>query len=112
MKAEKFVITIFRTSDPDGREGTYQTYELPHQEGTVLQVLEQIYKSHDPTLAFRCGCGGSGPARCGACAIEVDGVPVLACAKPAEKEMELRPHHKFKVLRDLVVDFETNRGKR
>jgi len=109
-QAEMAIVKVFR-SDRDKKEG-YATYEVPCQGATVLQVLEQIYEHQDPTLAFRYGCGGSGPARCGACAMEVNDIPVLACGKQAEKEMVIKPHRKFKCLKDLVVDFETESGKK
>ena len=108
-QAEKTIVRVFR-SDRD-KEEQYATYEVPCQGATVLQVLEQIYEHQDPTLAFRYGCGGSGPARCGACAMEVNDIPVLACGKQAEKEMVLKPHRKFKCLKDLVVDFEAESGE-
>ena len=78
----------------------------------VLQILEHIFEKDDPSLAFRFGCCGSGPARCGACALEVNDTPALACQKQAEKEMVLKPHRRFRVIKDLVVDFETERDEK
>jgi succinate dehydrogenase/fumarate reductase-like Fe-S protein len=108
---EKAVVKVLRSRRKDGERDPYQSYEIPHGEKTVLQVLEEIYETQDPTLAFRYGCGGSGPARCGACVMEVNGLPVLACRKQAEKAMVLNPHHKFKVIKDLVIDFERGGNK-
>ena len=43
--------------------------------------------------------------------MEVNDVPVLACQKLAEKDMVIKPHHKFRVIKDLIVDFE-EKGER
>ncbi len=108
---EKGLVSIFRL-DPDKDKGPkYKDYEVPVQGLTVLQVLEYIYEHHDRTLAFRYGCDGSGPARCGACVVEVNEVPVLACRQEAKENMIVNPHRKFKVIKDLVVDFEQEGDK-
>ena len=36
----------------------------------------------------------------------VNGTPVFACRKSAEKVMIIEPHPKFEILKDLVVDFD------
>jgi|SaaInlStandDraft_3_1057020.scaffolds.fasta_scaffold278539_1 succinate dehydrogenase/fumarate reductase-like Fe-S protein len=108
-QADKTIVKVQRT-DPHMKV-QYATYEVSCEGATVLQVLEQIYENQDPTLAFRSGCGGSGPARCGACVMEVNDIPVLACGKQAEKEMVIKSHRKFECLKDLVVDFEAESGK-
>jgi succinate dehydrogenase/fumarate reductase-like Fe-S protein len=33
-------------------------------------------------------------------------VPVFSCHEPATEKMVIKPHPKFTVIRDLVVDFE------
>jgi len=38
--------------------------------------------------------------------MSVNGNPALACNKLAEKEMKIEPHPKFKVIKDLIVEFE------
>ena len=112
---EKAVVrTSVRISrfDPDNDNmPEYSEYQAPYEGLTVLQVLEYIYEKYDPTLAFRYGCDGSGPARCGACVVEVYDVPVLACRQQAYENMVVNPHRKFKVIKDLVVDFESEGEK-
>lgn len=112
---DRATVKIFRFDPEKETTSQYKTYTVPvpYQGWTVLQVLHHIYENQDPTLAFRYGCNGNGPARCGGCALEVNGVPALSCQRLAEKEMVIRPHSKFKVIKDLVVDFEEEkRGKR
>lgn len=92
--------------DPEmDKEQRYETFEVPYEGRTVLNVLEAIYRGFDQGLAFRCGCEGKHDSRCGACAIQVNGLPALACRKICEKEMVIEPHAKFEVIKDLVVDF-------
>ena len=108
---EKATVRVFRFDPTEDVEPRYEIYKVPYRGLTVLQVLKYIYENQDPTLAFRYGCDGVGPARCGGCILEVNDVPVLACQKLAEKDMVIKPHHKFRVIKDLIVDFE-EKGER
>lgn len=68
---------------------------------SVLDVLEQLRAEQDPTLAFS-GCCHAG--KCGLCALELDGRPVLACLAPARERMHLAPLRGFPVETDLRLD--------
>jgi succinate dehydrogenase/fumarate reductase-like Fe-S protein len=104
-------VKVLRFDPSKNEKPKYRTYSsVPYAGLTILQVLKHIYENEDPTVSFRAGCDGVGPARCGACAMEVNGVPVLACQMLATQEMVIAPHRKFMVIKDLVVDFETERG--
>jgi succinate dehydrogenase/fumarate reductase-like Fe-S protein len=83
----------------------YETFHVPYEGQTVLNVLEAVYRDFDRELAFRYGCEGKHDSRCGACAVDVNGVSALACRKISEKEMVIEPHAKFEILKDLVVNF-------
>ena len=107
---EKANVKIFMFDPSKDKEPKYKTYEVEWKGLTVLQVLKHIYENQDAEIAFRCGCDGVGPARCGGCVIEVNGAPVLACQMLATKEMVIKPHRKFTIIKDLVVDFERERG--
>jgi NAD-dependent dihydropyrimidine dehydrogenase PreA subunit len=102
-------VRVFRFDPSVDKEFRYDTYETYYKGLTVLQVLKHIYENVDPTLSFRYGCGGPNEVRCGACAVLVNGIPVLSCQKKAEKEMAIEPHPKFVVIKDLVVDFRHKR---
>jgi len=70
----------------------------------VLDVLSDIQRWHDPTLAFRWSCR---IAMCGTCTVRIDGRPVLACQTPVEPERKtlmIEPLGGFPVVRDLIVD--------
>lgn len=43
---------------------------------TVMALLDEIKRVHDPDLAFRCGCRSG---ICGICAVKVNGTSFLAC---------------------------------
>ena len=84
-----------------------QTWEI--EEGqTLLEALQSLKTTKDPTLTFRSGCRSG---VCGSCAVRVNGREVLACAyKPKEGDL-IEPIRFAAVLKDLVVDqtpaFET-----
>jgi len=75
-------------------------YEIP--EGlTLLQSLQHIKATIDPTLSFKAGCRSG---ICGVCAMRVNDREELACSyKPKDGDVvsALQYHE---VLRDLVVD--------
>lgn len=102
---ENASVKIFRFDPAHDKEPRYEVFEMPCEGASVLSVLRTIYHEYDSSLAFRWGCEGAGDCRCGACAILMNNKPVLACRKPAEKNMTLEPHPKFELIRDLVVDF-------
>jgi succinate dehydrogenase / fumarate reductase iron-sulfur subunit/fumarate reductase iron-sulfur subunit len=71
---------------------------------TVLDLLREIQRGHDASLAFRYSCR---VAMCGTCGVRVNGRSTLACRAvlPATAdEVEVAPLAGLPVLRDLVVD--------
>lgn len=71
---------------------------------TVLDLLREIQRSHDPTLGFRYSCR---VAMCGTCAVRVDGRSTLACravVAPDVERVEIGPLAGLPVVRDLIVD--------
>ena len=95
---------IFKFDPETDEEPRFETFSVP-LEGTVLDALRYIYENHDPSLSFRIGCAGGGYQRCGACAVLVNGRSALSCKKLVEEGMTVEPHAKFKVIRDLAIDF-------
>lgn len=82
----------------------YITYrEIPYEDRSVLDVLRYIYENIDQTLSFRCLCT---KGFCGGCAVIINGVPSLACRRLAEEEMTIEPHHKFEIIKDLVIKYD------
>ena len=102
------VVRISRFDPTVDKEARFETFDgILYEDHSVLEVIEAIYEERDPTLAFRQGCNNG---TCTGCAIVVNGEPVLACQKLAEKEMVIEPHPKFRIIKDLVVDFNEIRG--
>lgn len=98
----------------NGTEKRVQTYRIPfHPEWTLLQCLITVQRELDPTLNFTASCRS---AVCGACAVQVNGFPFLACDNTAgallehfslseEEGLHLEPLHGMPVISDLVVDW-------
>jgi succinate dehydrogenase / fumarate reductase iron-sulfur subunit len=75
----------------------------------MLHAIEHVKNEKDATLAYRWNCGAG---RCGSCAAEVNGKPVLLCkyeVRPEIKEYTVQPMKVFPVVKDLVVDLTAMR---
>jgi succinate dehydrogenase / fumarate reductase, iron-sulfur subunit len=105
----KLTLAIHRSVD--GKEWI-QNYEIEIKKGmTILEGLHEIKANQDASLSFTCSCRSS---ICGACAVRVNKNAELACeallvdlAKRYQTEkLELEPLANFKVLRDLIVDWQ------
>lgn len=79
-----------------------QTFDVDAAEGaTLLEILQQIKTTLDPTLTFSSGCRSG---VCGSCALRVNGQEKLACTyKPSEGD-RIEPLRYLPVIKDLVVD--------
>lgn len=89
--------------NPETKEASVQTYEvefIPSQ--TVLQTLNIIRDTLDDSLSFRSSCQG---AKCGSCAVALNGKPVLACNTMIDgRDITIGPLPNFPVINDLIVD--------
>jgi len=93
----------------------FESYEIDCEQGMrLIDAFEFIRKELDGSLSFRWNCGAG---RCGSCAVEVNGVPKLACKyklNEAEKsnenkEITITPMKTFPIVKDLVVDLSSMR---
>lgn len=101
-------VKVFRFDPVVDKEPRYDTFEgIPYEDCSVLEVIQTIYEKRDPSLAFRQGCLNG---TCVSCAVVVNGRAMLACQKLAEKEMVIEPHPKYKIIKDLVVDFNEEKS--
>ncbi|RPF53945.1 2Fe-2S iron-sulfur cluster-binding protein [Aquisalibacillus elongatus] len=83
---------------------TTSQYEIDWQDDmTVLNVLENIYRYHDPSIAFRFSCR---TGLCTTCMMMINGKPDLSCQKKAEPSddgfLTLSPLPKGRTIRDLI----------
>jgi succinate dehydrogenase iron-sulfur subunit len=88
--------------------GHFQSFAVPrrsHQ--TVLDVVTEIQREHDPTLSYRFACR---VGMCGSCAMVVNGRPRWTCRTRVSEVVEaggalrLEPLRNFAVVKDLAVE--------
>jgi succinate dehydrogenase / fumarate reductase iron-sulfur subunit len=102
---------VYKVQRFDGKESYLQEYRIAYEANkTVLWGLIAIKEKADPSLSFVAACRC---AVCGACAVRVNGQAVLACEAPLDEmlrrfgdELFIQPINNFKVIRDLVVDWQ------
>jgi succinate dehydrogenase/fumarate reductase iron-sulfur protein len=99
--ATRTLEVLVRRSDPGAR----REFRVPADDPvTVLDLLREIQRSQDSSLAFRYSCR---VAMCGTCGVRVDGRSTLACRAvipPGVEELEVAPLAGLPVVRDLIVD--------
>lgn len=99
---QTFQVTVDRYN-PETGQADVQSYEvvfLPSQ--TVLQTLNFIRDHIDDSLSFRSSCQG---AKCGSCAVALNGKPVLACNTTVDgRDIRIGALPNFPVINDLIVD--------
>ena len=100
--AEKIIARVFRYNPSVDKEPRYERYEIPWREWiTVLEVLRYIHENIEP-ISFDWGCR---IARCGACGVQVNQQPILACVTFVQPgEITIEPLKNLPVVKDLIVD--------
>ncbi len=94
--------------DPSTDSGSrFLTYEIPSAEPLSVMVLMRKIHEMDPTFACRTSMCFKGA--CGGCLVRVDGRRLLGCSTLIEPgaTITLEPHDGFRLIRDVVVDFES-----
>jgi fumarate reductase iron-sulfur subunit len=88
--------------------GRFQTFHVARSANqTVLDVVTNIQREQDATLAYRFACR---VGMCGSCAMTVNGRPRWTCrtrvaaALGSATTLRLEPLRNFTVVRDLAVD--------
>src|SRR5690242_13496880 len=88
--------------------GGFQPFDVkrrPNQ--TVLDVVTEIQRDHDPTLSYRFACR---VGMCGSCAMVVNGRPRWTCrtrvseAAGGDGALRLEPLRNFTIIKDLAVE--------
>lgn len=112
MENKKVNLKIYRFNPEKNEKPYYETYVVPLYKGmTLLDALFYIKENIDSSLSFRAYCRA---AICGSCSILVNGHPKLACKTQVKIMLELfetdtlklDPLPSYKVIRDLVVDYD------
>lgn len=100
----KGLAKILRFNPGTDREPYFQDFEYEFSPRiTVLDVLNSIRETMDPSLQYSYCCRNG---HCGLCGVIANGREVLACRQAAEPVMEIRPLAGCRVLKDLVIDRE------
>ena len=111
-KPEQSIILNVHRSDPaTGEAGRYQEYNIASSEPLSVMMLLAMAHEIDPGLACRTSTCFKG--KCGSCLVRVNGKDVLGCVtliNPGES-ITVEPCSKFKVIRDVAVDFERAGGE-
>ncbi|MDA7817944.1 2Fe-2S iron-sulfur cluster-binding protein [Sulfurimonas sp.] len=81
----------------------FTEYEVDLENVTLLEVLNEIKTTQDPTLSFSSGCRSS---VCGSCSVRVNEREVLACSYHPKDGDVIEPLRNSPILRDLVVDMD------
>lgn len=98
----KIQCKIWKDTPDQAREGKFVTYVIDAEPNdTVLDALVSIYHQYDPTLSFRYACG---VARCGECAMLINGEPCMACDRQVEPVMRIEPLPRLPLIKDTVID--------
>jgi fumarate reductase iron-sulfur subunit len=105
--SSRSVITleVMRYNPDTDDEPRFQSYEVPFRDDwVVLDALNHVKETLDPTLSYRWSCH---MAVCGSCGMMINGEPKLACKAfvrdyPASIRVEPLAH--FPVARDLVTE--------
>lgn len=98
-------LTVFRCTPEEDAAGCFQKFKIESTE--PLSVMALLAKIHDIDPTFACRTSTCGKGKCGSCLIQVNGKDVFGCVtliRPGESVI-VEPHSKFKVIRDVVVDF-------
>ena len=105
MDKDKLIKFQIQRYNPDiDDEPTFATFKVPYTDRQgVLDALHYIFRNVDSSLAYRWNCR---TGQCGSCAININGVPGLACRTVVDPSQYyvLEPLPNFPIIRDLVVD--------
>jgi fumarate reductase iron-sulfur subunit len=100
---KQLTVKIWRGKD----QGKMETYQVPARENqTVLDVVSEVQRRHEPGLAYRFACR---VGVCGSCAMTVNGRPRWTCRTHVNKVvgegvLTIEPLRNLPRIKDLVCD--------
>jgi len=108
--ADELIVSIWR-----GREtGGLVEYRVPARANqTVLDVVTEVQRRHEPSLAYRFACR---VGVCGSCAMTVNGTPRWTCRThvrkvAADRRLTIEPLRNMPRIKDLACDMNEFFGK-
>jgi succinate dehydrogenase/fumarate reductase-like Fe-S protein len=86
----------------DKHEPRYQTYQVEvSAPSSVLNILDQISATQDPTLSYQASCRRG---FCSICTVKVNGKAVKTCLQQVDCDLLLEPSSRpDKVFKDLAI---------
>lgn len=109
IQSRKMTFSICRFDPASGESSVMQDYELDISTlkgKMLLNALEAIKETQDPTLGFRRSCG---EGVCGSDGMNINGKNGLACITKLHDlpdRVVLQPLPGFPIIRDLIVDMK------
>ncbi len=104
MSGRVVELDVLRYHPETGREPRFQRYSVEcREEWVVLDALNRVKESLDPTLSYRWSCH---MAVCGSCGVMINGEPKLACKaflRDYAGPIRVEPLALFPIERDLVT---------
>ena len=104
MSERMFELEVLRYNPETDSEPHFQRYSVScEEEWVVLDALNRIKETIDPTLSYRWSCH---MAVCGSCGMMINGEPKLACKaflKNLPGVIRVEPLAHFPIERDLVT---------
>ena len=88
-------------------EGAFHTFDVPARDNqTVLDVVTEVQRRHEPALAYRFACR---VGVCGSCAMTVNGIPRWTCRTHVSRvsdggEITIEPLRNMPRIKDLATD--------
>ncbi len=108
-KGRELTVSIMRFDPEKDKRPYMKTYTVNTNDFTgvmVLDILEHIKATQDPTIGVRRSCG---EGVCGSDGMNINGQNGLGCVtsyRDLPDKIDLRPLPGFPIIRDLVVDME------
>lgn len=102
-------IRAYRFDPANPGQAGFQSYTVLTAE--PLSVMALMAEIHAIDAGFACRTSTCFKGQCGSCLVRVNGRDALGCVtmvQPGET-VTLEPHSKYRVVRDLVVDFSQPR---
>ena len=108
----KVILEVMRYNPEQDAEPRFQRYEADcEEEWVVLDALNHVKATQDPTLSYRWSCH---MAVCGSCGMMINGEPKLACKtflRDYDGPIRVEPLQHFPIERDLVTVIDDFMGK-
>ncbi len=97
------IAKVLRFDPTIDEEPHFETYEVPKYKvgrQTLAKVLEYIFESIDPSLAYYVTCNR---ALCNGCVAMINGKAGLLCMTETTDEVTIEPAANHRVIKDLMV---------